>query len=449
MQASVEDISSVKKVLHIEIPEQDVTKEVNKAYKELNKTAKIKGFRPGKIPRQVLERHFKKDVNADITARLIQDSFAEAIQENKLNFLGTPQIEPPELEYNKPYKFDAVIELYPVLDDVDFKGLKLKKNMYKATEQEIDIQLKAIQRNQAEFVKIEEDRPAQQDDFILIDYEGFKDGKPFEDIEKTENFTMKIGASQISKELDDNIIGMNPGDTKEIVISFPKDYTNTKIAGMTITFKVTLKEIRKEILPEINDDFAKKLGPFADLDALKKEIVNNLVQGYDKRIEQELNEQIFSELLKQQDFEVPDIMVNTELEGIITDTERSYSYHNVTMEDMGMTREILSEKYRDVAIKQVKRHILLNKIAVDEKLELSDEEIEKGVEEMAASFNQPVQEIKDFFKANPDNLENLKYALLEKKTIALILENSNIEEVEMELETPTETKVEQENKDNN
>ncbi|QTA83740.1 Trigger factor [Desulfonema limicola] len=441
MQASVEDISSVKKILHIEIPEQDVTAEVNKAYKELNKTAKIKGFRPGKIPRQVLENRFKKDVNAEITSKFIQDSFAETIKENNFNVVGTPQIEPPELEYKKPYKFDAVIELYPVLNHVDFKGLELKKNLYKATDQEIDIQLKAIQRNQAELVKIEEDRPAQKDDYILIDYEGFKDGEPFEDAQKTENFTMKIGASQISKELDDNITGMKPGDTKEIAVTFPEDYSNKKIAGMTISFQVTLKEIRKEILPEINDEFAKKLGPFADLDALKKEIANNLVQGYEKRTEQELSEQIFSALLEKQDFEVPDIMISAELDGIITDIERSYSYHNISLENMGITRDMLKEKYRDVAVKQVKRHILLNQIVIDEKLELSDNEIEKGIQDMAASFKQPVSEVKEFLKTNSGDLENLKFALLEKKALNLIIENSSIEEVEME--------VEMENKDSN
>lgn len=441
MQASVEDISSVKKILHIEIPEQDVTAEVNKAYQELKKTAKIKGFRPGKIPRQVLENRFKKDVNAEITSKFIQDSFAETIKENNFNVVGNPQIEPPELEYKKPYKFDAVIELYPVLNHVDFKGLELKKNLYKATDQEIDIQLKAIQRNQAELVKIEEDRPAQKDDYILIDYEGFKDGEPFEDAQKTENFTMKIGASQISKELDDNITGMKPGDTKEIAVTFPEDYSNKKIAGMTISFQVTLKEIRKEILPEINDAFAKKLGSFADLDALKKEIANNLVQGYEKRIEQELSEQIFSTLLEKQDFEVPDIMINAELDGIITDIERSYSYHNISLENMGITRDMLKEKYRDVAVKQVKRHILLNQIVIDEKLELSDKEIEKGIQEMAASFKQSVSEVKEFLKTNSGDLENLKFALLEKKALSLIIENSSIEEVEME--------VEMENKDSN
>lgn len=148
----------------------------------------------------------------------------------------------------------------------------------------------------------------------------------------------------------------------------------------------------------------KKLGPFENLDALKTEIENNLVQGYEKRIEQELNEQIFSALLEQQDFEVPDIMVEAELENIVTDAEKSYSYHNVSMEDLGVTRDILKEKYRDVAVKQVKRHLLMDKIISDEKIELSDEELEKGMEGMATAVNQPLQGIKDFYKANPDNI---------------------------------------------
>lgn len=442
MQVSIEDVSSVKKVLHIEIPEKDVTREVNNAYKDLNKSAKIKGFRSGKVPRPVLERHYKKDVDADLVNQFIQDSVTEAIRDNNLmNLIGAPRIDPPELEYNKPYKFDAIVELHPELNPVEFKGIELKKNIYKITDKEIETQLKAIQRNQADLVKIEEDRPAQADDYILMDYEGFKDGQPFEEAQKTENFTMKIGGSQISKELDDNIIGMKLGETKDIVITFPEDYKNQKIANQTISFNVTLKEIRKEILPEINDDLAKKLGTFDNIEQLKKEISFNLSQGYTKRTEQELHEQIFNILFEQQDFEAPESMIEAELASIISDTERSFSYHNMSMEDMGVTRESLSEKYRDVAENQVKRHFLLGKIVFDEKLELPDEELDKALEQMAASFSQPVEVVKQAYKDAPGKLEEFRYALLEKKAISLILENSNIEEVEMELE--------QENQENN
>ena len=128
MEVNVEDLSSVKKILHIEVPQDVVKREIDNAYKDLKKTAKIKGFRPGKAPRQVLERHYKKDVHADVSSKLIQESFAEAVEKNSLEVIGTPQIDPPDLEYDKPYAYDATVELRPELDTIDYSGIKLKKD---------------------------------------------------------------------------------------------------------------------------------------------------------------------------------------------------------------------------------------------------------------------------------------------------------------------------------
>jgi trigger factor len=155
-----------------------------------------------------------------------------------------------------------------------------------------------MQKNLAKREPIDEERPAQDGDFVQVDYEGFKDGKPFEDTQKTENFVIKLGDAHISEDFDKGVIGMNPGDEKEITASFPDDYFNKKLAGHTVDFKVKLNEIRKEVLPEIDDEMAKQLGPFTTLDEVREKIKENLTQGYDKRIEQELNEQIFSQILE-------------------------------------------------------------------------------------------------------------------------------------------------------
>lgn len=443
MEVNVEDLSSVKKVLHIEIPQDVVKREVDNAYKELKKTAKIKGFRPGKAPRQVLERHYKKDVHADVSSKLIQDSFAEAVKENNLEVIGSPQIDPPDLAYDKPYAYDAAVEIRPVLDTIDFSGIQLKKTIYKVTDQEIDTQLKALQKNLTRQEKIDEFRPARSGDFVLIDYEGFKDGKPFEETQMTENFTLKIGAGQIADAMDDAIVGMKPDETRTATVTFPEDHANDKLKGQTIEFNITLKEIRKEVVPEIDDDFAKQFGKFETLDALKAEIIQNLSQGYEKRTEQELNEQIFSTLLERIAFEVPDAMIEYELEGIVSDAERTFSYHNMSMEQIGMTHETLREKYRDTALKQVKRHLILGKIIEQEPLELSEAELVQGFENMAKTFHQPAEEIRKYYEA-PENQERLayfKHTLLEKKAIELIINKSDIEEVPAEIAAETEESV--------
>ena len=434
MKVSVEDVSSVKKTLRIEVPEDQVTSELNDAYKNLKKNAKVKGFRPGKAPRGVLERMYGKDVNADVSGKLIQQAMIEAIQETELKILGSPEVDPPELKAGEAYRFDAAVEISPDIESIDFKGLSLTKKRYVATDEEIATQLKMLQKNLTKTEKIAEERAVQQGDFVLIDYEGFKDGNPFGETQKTENMTMKIGDAHISADFDDALVGMQPEESKTFEIGFPEDYFNKALAGQTIEFQVTLNEIRQENVPEIDDAMAKQLGQFETLDDVKAEIRKNLQQGYDKRSEQELNEQIFSSLIAKTDFEIPEIMVKYELESIVADAEKSFSYHNVSMEDVGVTREGLEEKYRETAEKQVRRHLILTQIIEQESLELTDDEIKAGYQEMADNYNHPVEEIKNFYEQNKDKLDIFKHTLLEKHAIKLILDNSSVEEVEAELE---------------
>ena len=440
MKVTVEDRSSVKKMLHIEIPEADVKRALDEAYQTLKKTAKVKGFRPGKTPRGVLERLYRKDVNADVTGKLIQDAYVDALKETKLKVVGSPTLDPPDLAGTGDYCFDAEVEVHPEIADIGFENLKLKKTLYEASDEEVDVQIQMMQKNLAKREPIDEERPAQDGDFVQVDYEGFKDGKPFEDTKKTENFVIKLGDAHIAEDFDKGVVGMNPGDEKEITVSFPEDYFNKKLAGHTVDFKVKLNEIRKEVLPEIDDEMAKQLGPFTTLDEVRDKIRENLTQGYDKRIEQELNEQIFSQILETTDFEVPDVMVEYELNSIIADAERSFSYHNKTFEEAGITRESLTEKYRDTAEKQVRRQLILGKIIQQEKMELADADLEKGFEEMAATYNQPVDVIKGFYGNSGDKLELFKHALLEKQAIKLIMERNEVESVEPDKEAPETSK---------
>jgi len=439
MKVTVEDVSTVKKVLHVEIPEEKVVSSLDEAYKTLKKTAKIKGFRPGKAPRSVLERMFKKDIHADVTSKLLQETFIEAIRENELNIIGSPQIDPPELQTTGPYKYDSTVEIPPEIDDFDFKGLSLEKTMYKASEGEVDAQLAMLQKNLAEKTPITEDRALKADDFALVDYEGAKDGQPFKEAARTENYTLKIGGAQITREFDEALTGMKKGETKEYPITFPEDYFNEKLKGLEISFTATINDILEEALPEINDDMAKKLGQFQTLEELTTTIDNNLKSGYDKRSEQEMNEQIFKALIEKTDFELPEAMVNMELEGIINEAQQSFMQHNIDMAQLGMTPESLQEKYRETAEKQVRRHLLLNKLVDQESLSVTDDDLEKAFQEMAETYNQPIEGIKGFYSTNKEKLDLFKHTLLEKNALQLIIDNSNVKEVEPKTEAEAKT----------
>lgn len=429
MKFTVEDASSVKKVLHIEIPQNEVVNEIESAYKELSKTAKVKGFRPGKAPRSVLERLYKKDVYEDVTSRLIKNSFSEAIAETGLSPLRHPDIDPPELSVDSAYHYSATVEINPEIPEIDFKGLAIKKSLYKPSDDEIEAQLKMLQKNLSERKPVEPERACQEGDFVILDYEGFRDGTPHPDLQKTENMTLKIGTSKISKDFDAQIVGMMPGDHKDFSIKFAEDYPNAGLADQEATFHVRMHEIREEILPEINDDFAKKLGSFNSLEDVKSAIRGNLQQGYDKRAEQEINEQIFSALIEKSPFEAPDTLIDWELAGIIREIERSFEQQQVKMESLGMTHESLAATYRGTAEKQVKRHLILGKIISQEKLTLSDADLTKAFQDMAASYGRPVEEIKSYYDQHPEDLDFFKHTLLEKQAIKLIIDNNTIEEI--------------------
>ena len=434
MKFTVEDTNTVKKVLHIEIPQDEVFKEIETAYKELNKTAKIKGFRPGKIPRSVIERLYKKDVYQDVTSRLIKDSFADAITESGLNPLSHPDITPPELDPATPYRYSATIEINPDIPNIDFKGLTLKKPLYKPSEAEIEAQLKMLQINLSERKPVEPERMSQDGDFVVLDYEGFRDGAPHPELQKTENMTLKIGAANISKDFDACIVGMMPGDHKDFSINFPTDYHNTNLAGQEVAFHVRIHEIREEILPEINDDFAKRIGPFNTIEEVKTFIRNNLLQGYNKRAEQEINEQIFSALIDKAPFETPDALIDIELAEIIREIELSFEHQQITMESRGVSHESLARTYRDTAEKQLKRHLILEKIISQENLMLADKDLTTALHNMAVSYGKPVNEIKSFYDQHPDKLMIFKQTFLEQLAIKLIRDSNTIEDVEPVLE---------------
>jgi trigger factor len=432
MQVKIEDKSAVKKVLSFEIPKEKVTKELDKAYNELKKKADIKGFRKGKIPRKVLENRFSKDVHADVAPRLIQDSFVEAIQEHNLNIVGGPQLDPPELNPDSDYVFDITVEVKPELPEIDYNGMSLEKNRYTVSADEIDAQIHMIQKTMAKKQKVDESRAVKDSDFVLIDYQGFLNDEPYEHTPKIENFLYKIGQGTLPEEFSEKLTGCVPVQDIEVEVAYPDDHPDENLKGRTIVYKVTLTEIQEEILPEINDDLVKGLGKFETLDQVRDSIRENLEKGNEQRVKHELSEQIFQHLLEKYEFEVPEAMIEGELNGIISETEQAYSANNTSLEEHGLSREALSEQYRDVAEKQARRHLILDKIITQEKMDLTEEEMEKSLEEMARGMNATVDAIKNFFKADPRQMEYYTHTQLEKKAIDLIIEKSQVTEKDPE-----------------
>jgi len=430
MQVKIEDQSSVKKVLSFEIPKEKVAKELDKAYNELKKSADIKGFRKGKIPRKVLENRFSGDVHADLAPRLIQEVFVEAIQEHELNIVGGPQLDPPELNPNADYVFDITIEVKPELVDVEFEGLELEKTQYEVSDAEIDSQIYMIQKTMAKKEPVTEERPVKDSDFVLIDYEGFLNGEAFDLTPKVENYVMGINQGALPKEFSEKLIGTIPVQDLDIEVVYADDFHDDNLKGRTIVYKVSLKEIQEEILPEANDDLVKGLGKFETLDEVKASIRENLEKGIEQRVKHEMSEQIFQALLAKVEFEVPEALIEGELNGIIAETEQAYAQNNTSLEELGLSKDAMKEQYRDVAEKQARRHLILDKLISQEKLDLTEEELDASFEEMAQAMNASTDAIKNYFNMDPKQLEYYKHTQLEKKAVDLIIEKGSVTEVE-------------------
>ncbi|MBF0242275.1 MAG: trigger factor [Desulfamplus sp.] len=442
MQVKIEDQSTVKKLIHVEVAGEDVTAELDKAYKDIGKTASIKGFRKGKVPRKVLENRFGKDVNADVISKLIQNGYAEAIKDNNIsNIVGPPSITEtlPEPEQGKPFNFSINIEVRPQIADIDFKGIELKKNLYKPSDEEIVAQLQMIRQSMATKQTVAEERPVKESDFVLIDYQGFVNGEPFEHTPKIENYLMAIGTNDMPDDFSQKLTGVIPPQELEIDVVYPTDDSIEKeFAGKRVTYKVNLKEIQENILPPLDDDLAQKLGQFEKLEDVKNAIRSNLEAGYKVRVNQELSEQIFTKILEKVDFELPEALVEAELNAIVAEAEQAYQQHNITLESVGITKDMIREQYRDLAEKQAKRHLILEKIILQEKLELTPEDMDKMFETMAKAMNATADQIKNMLNHGQDSstyFDYIKMIELEKKAIQHIIDNSNMVEVEPEPET--------------
>jgi trigger factor len=432
MEVNVEDISSVKKILRVEIPEAEVTRELKKAYGSLKNTANIRGFRPGKVPLSLLERRFQKEIHADVSGQLIQNSYGEALRRAELAPIGEPTIERPELEKGHPYQYSVTIEVAPFIDDLKLSALKLKQKVHHVKEKEIEAQLKMLQKQRAELRDIDKSRPVGNGDIVIIDYEGFKDGKPLEAAGKTENFQVEVGSGRILKDFDQALVGMEPASKKTFEVRFPDDYYNDKLAGLEVAFEVLLREIKEEILPPLDDGFAKEFGDYDTLEALKEAIKKELEKRYEVQSERQLHDDIIQALIEQSDFEVPEGLVKEELSSLLADARTTASRRGMSTEEFEEAREGLSERLRPVAERKVREYLLLRKVVEQEEIALSDELVEEAYNDLAEAMGQPVNVIKQFHESYKDAYEIFKHKALEKEAVRQIKGKNEVEKVEAE-----------------
>jgi trigger factor len=424
MKASVEEISSIKKKVSIEIPEDQVTQEVESFYKDLGKKAKIKGFRPGKVPRDILERYFKDYIKAEVVQKLIQDTYPQALSEANLQPVSPPVVDPGEFENGKPFQYSAVIEVKPDIKLEGYTGLKIEGKKEEVKDEDVGERLKALQNLHANLKAISEARPIQAGDYVIIDYEASLDGKPLEG-GKAIDFTVEVGSGQFISALEEKLIGLKSEEEKEIEVSFPEDYGYKKWAGKTISFHVKIKEIKEKILPPLDDEFAKDLGDYASFEELKAKLRGEIEKEKELGLERQLKDKVVDQLLEANPFEVPDSLVEEQAKAMVSDTKLRLAAQGVVLKNLGVSEEKLQEDYKAMAQKQVKTFLILDKIAGQEGITVTDDEADDRLREMSEKMHQKFDVMKRYYEKN-GLLPEVKDGIIRDKTLNFLLEKANI-----------------------
>lgn len=427
MDIRVEDLGPTRKRIHVMVPEEVVKKEIDGVYFELKKTAKVKGFRPGKTPRQILERYYSDYVTEQVISKLIGNTYEGALTESKIRPVSRPTLENEELTEGEPFKYSAVVDVSPEIHVGDYIGISVKKRELKIEKEDVTQRLDQIRNLHAQLKMIGEERPVREGDFVLIDFEGSIDGMPFKG-GKGESVSIEIGAGRFSTDLEKGLVGARCDGEKEIEITFPEDHRERELAGKKALFRVKVREIREKVLPSLDDEFAKDVGS-ESLKDLKKKIRSEIEEEKKLEINRELENQIIEFLIEKNEFEIPESMVNRQVDALIRELKLNLAYQGVEFRTSGLDEEKLREEYQDRAVRQVKSTLLLNRIAELEKIDVTEGEIGQKFEEIGRKTNRTRSQVEASYSKN-GLVESLKAQVLEEKTLEFL--RNKAETIELE-----------------
>jgi len=424
MKVSVEEINSIKKKMNVEVPEEQVIKEVDSFYRELSQKAKIKGFRPGKVPRNILERHFKDYVKTEVIQKLIQESYPQALSEAKLHPVSNPLIDPGEMEGGKPFQYAATIEIKPEIKVEGYIGLKIEGKKEGAKDEELEERLKNLQNIHAQLKTISDPRPIQPGDFVIIDYEASIESKPLDEGKATD-FTVEVGSGRFIPDLEEKLVGLKPDEEKAIEVSFPEDYGYKKWAGKTLSFHVKIKEVKEKILPILDDEFAKDLGDYSSLEDLRLKLREEIEKDKKLILERQLKDQMVEQLLQANSFEIPESLVEEQTRTLVSDTKMRLATQGVDFKNLGVSEEKLQGDYREMAQKQVRTFLILEKIADQEGITVTDGEAEDRVREISERIHQKFDVVKRYYEKN-GLIPEVKAGIMSEKILNFLLEKANV-----------------------
>ena len=426
MNVKIEDVSSIKKKLIFEVTSEQVDKEINKAFKKIGKTAKIKGFRAGKIPVSVLEKYYGGQMEQDVLTSLINATYFKALQENDVPAVGEPNIvESSGITKGEAFTYEAEVEIKPEVTAKDYTKLSLEKEKFVADPKVLEGRLEEMRTSKAQ-VEVSKRKKAREGDSVLIDFEGFIGDEAF-DGGKGEDHLLELGSGSFIPGFEEQVVGMKREEAKDVEVSFPEEYGQPELAGKPATFKVVLKEIKEKVLPELDDEFAKSFGTDT-LEELKTQLQKDYETQETNRVENDLREKLVGSLIESNPVEVPEAMIAKQLDYMYENITNRMQSQGMTPEMLGITPENFRENYRATAIEQVSGNLILEAIGRQEKIVADESEIDAKLEEISAMANAPIDMVKKYY-ASAEAKSGLMAQIAEEKVVSFLLDSAKVKVV--------------------
>ncbi len=421
MSVQVENLEKNMAKMTIEVPAEEVTKAIQEAYKRNKSRFNVPGFRRGKVPQKMIEKMYGAGVfYEDAVNIMLPAAYEKACEESGLEIVSRPEIDVTQIEAGKSMIFTATVAVKPEVALGQYKGLEVAKQEVIVTDDDVMAEIKKEQEKNAAMVTVE-GRPAQKDDTAVIDFEGFCDGVAFEGGKGTD-FPLVLGSGQFIPGFEDQLIGKNVGEETEVNVTFPTPYQAKELEGKDAMFKVTIKELKAKELPEIDDEFASEVSEFDTLEEYKKEIADKLRERAEADAKRKKEDEAVQKAVENAQMEIPEAMVETQASNMVDEFAQRMQGQGLTMEQYmqytGTTREKMVEQMKEQAKKRIETRLVLEAVAKAENIQVSDEDLDKEIEEMAKVYQMEADQLKKYL--GEAEKEQMKTDLAVQKAVDLI-----------------------------
>jgi len=421
MHVSVEPADGLKRRMTVAVEEERIDEAVQGRLKDLSRTVKLKGFRKGKVPLKVVKQHYGAQVRQDVIGDVLQSSFYEAVEQEKLRPAGTPDFEPRSVEPGKGLEYVATFEVYPEIALADLSKETVIKPVVEITEEDVDAMIENIRRQNMTWEEVE--RPAEEGDKVTVDFKGTIEGEPFEGGEGTD-MEVVIGEGRLIAGFEDGLKGVTVGEEKTLELTFPEDYHAKELAGKPVQFAIKVKKVEAPKLPEVDAEFARMLGvEDGDLDKMREEIRANMQRELDSKLSSKIKEEVMEVLLRSHDFPVPEALVAQEAESLARQMQENFARQGLRAEDLKLDPGM----FRDQAERRVKLGLLLAEIVKTHDMKVDPERVKAKVEEIAAPYEHP-EEVVKWYYADPRRLGEVESLVFEEQVVDWVLEQTKVEE---------------------